>query len=78
MLILAKIETAASNAAAAASLLQDLSGHPDFPASIRPLIDALEAILAGSRDRALADNPGLDYSMAAEILLLLEKLEASY
>ena len=32
------------------------------------------AVVAGSRDPALADQPELDYSMAAEILLLIESL----
>jgi tetratricopeptide (TPR) repeat protein len=36
---------------------------------------ALQAIVAGSRDRSLADAPDLDYDMAAEILLLIETLE---
>jgi len=30
---------------------------------------------ARARDRAVADAPDLDYSMAAEILLLIETLE---
>jgi hypothetical protein len=42
---------------------------------IRPFIQALQAIVDGSRDRALADTPGLHYRMAAEILFLLETLE---
>ena len=36
---------------------------------------ALQAIVAGSRDRALADAPDLNYDMAAEILFLIETLE---
>ncbi len=40
-----------------------------------PEADALQAIVAGSRDRALADAPGLSYMMAAEILFLIETLE---
>jgi tetratricopeptide (TPR) repeat protein len=40
-----------------------------------PEADALEAILAGSRDPTLADNPELSYSIAAEILFLIETLE---
>ena len=35
----------------------------------------LQAIVAGSRDRTLADAPELNYSMAAEILFLIETLE---
>ena len=40
-----------------------------------PEADALQAIVAGSRDRTLADAPDLDYTMAAEILFLIETLE---
>jgi hypothetical protein len=36
---------------------------------------ALQAIVAGSRDRTLADAPDLTYTMAAEILFLIETLE---
>jgi TIR domain len=36
---------------------------------------SLQAIVAGSRDRTLADAPDLEYSMSAEILFLLETLE---
>jgi hypothetical protein len=32
------------------------------------------AVVAGSRDPALADQPELHYTMAAEILLLIESL----
>ena len=39
--------------------------------------DALQAIVAGRRDRAIADAPELNYTMAAEILFLLETLEQS-
>jgi hypothetical protein len=41
------------------------------PARRRP------AIVAGRRDRTLADAPDLDYTMAAEILFLIETLEKS-
>lgn len=40
-----------------------------------PEADALQAIVAGSRDRTLADAPDLSYDMAAEILFLIETLE---
>ncbi len=40
-----------------------------------PEADALQAIVAGSRDRTGADAPELSYAMAAEILFLLETLE---
>jgi tetratricopeptide (TPR) repeat protein len=42
-----------------------------------PEADALQAVVAGSRDRALADAPELHYTVAAEILFLIETLEKS-
>ncbi len=48
----------------------------DLPGYIVALIPALEAVLDGSRDPALADNPEIDYDDAAELLLLLETLSA--
>jgi hypothetical protein len=59
---------------AATSLLEELSANPGA-AGLLPFIRALQAIVAGSRDRALADAPDLDYTMAAEILFLIETLE---
>jgi hypothetical protein len=52
-----------------------LAAEANLPAWLRPIIHALEAIVAGSRDRTLADAPDLSYSMAAEILFLIETLE---
>ncbi|HQR33237.1 MAG TPA: tetratricopeptide repeat protein, partial [Blastocatellia bacterium] len=60
--------------AEAASLLQELAARPDA-ARLLQFIQALQAIVAGSRDCSLADAPDLDYSMAAEILFLIETLE---
>lgn len=40
-----------------------------------PFVQALQQIVAGQRDPAIADDPALGYTMAAEILLLLERLE---
>ena len=60
--------------ATAASLLEQLAAEPDA-AWLLPFIRALQAIVAGSRDRTLADAPDLDYSVAAEILILIETLE---
>jgi ATP/maltotriose-dependent transcriptional regulator MalT len=59
--------------AQAASLLQQLAANPEA-AELLPFIGALQAVVAGSRDPALADQPELDYTMAAEILLLIETL----
>jgi hypothetical protein len=38
------------------------------------LISALQAILEGARDPALAENPALSYDFAAEVQLLLERV----
>jgi hypothetical protein len=40
-------------------------------------VQSLQSIVAGSRDRTLADAPDLSYSMAAEILFLIDTLERS-
>ena len=63
----------AGDAAEAASLLQQLAADPNA-AWFLPFIRALQAIVAGSRDRTLADAPDLNYTMAAEILFLIETL----
>jgi len=60
--------------AQAATLLQQLATDPEAPAWLLPFIGALQAVVAGSRDPALADQPELSYTMAAEILLLIESL----
>jgi hypothetical protein len=57
----------AGDLAAAASLLPETDADP--------FIQALKAIVAGSRDRTLAAHPELDYRVAGEILFLLETLE---
>ena len=49
---------------------------PDLPDYAKPIFTALIAILSGSRDPSLADNPDLYYDDAAEVLLLLEQLAA--
>ena len=58
----------------AAGLLQQLPVNPDW-APLLPFIQALQAIVGGSRDPSLAGAAGLDYTMAAEIDLLIETLE---
>jgi tetratricopeptide (TPR) repeat protein len=65
----------ASDTAAAAALLQRLAAEPKLSAQLRSFIRTLQAIVAGSRDRTLADAPELNFTMAAEILLLIETLE---
>ena len=64
----------AGDPAQAASLLQQLAARPEAKGPILTFIRALQAIVAGRRDRTLADAPDLDYSMAAEILFLIEAL----
>ncbi|HXU31309.1 MAG TPA: tetratricopeptide repeat protein [Thermoanaerobaculia bacterium] len=58
----------------AASLLQQLGTDPDA-AWLIPFLHALQAIVTGSRDRALAEAPELSPTMASEILFLIETLE---
>ncbi len=60
---------------AATAFLQQLATRPDFPVSLHAFVQALQAVLNGSRDRNLANAPDLDYTMAAEILLLIENLD---
>ncbi|MFO0779674.1 MAG: tetratricopeptide repeat protein [Nitrospira sp.] len=63
----------AGDQAQAMSLLQQQSAR--FEATgFSGFIRGLQAIVTGSRDRTLADAPDLRYSMAAEILFLIETL----
>ena len=64
---------ASGDPAEATTLLQQLAADPDF-ANLLPFLAALQAITAGSRDRCLAEDPGLSYDQAAEVLLLIEAL----
>lgn len=57
------------------SRLAGMKRRPDLPPTLAALIPALEALLDGSRDRALASDPNLYYRDAAELLLQIEKLE---
>jgi tetratricopeptide (TPR) repeat protein len=66
---------ASDDPAEATSLLQQLAADPQA-ASLLPFLTALQTIAAGSRDRSLAEDPGLSYDQAAEVLLLIEALEA--
>lgn len=61
---------------AATTQLDAFAGHPDLPnhPSLQALLPALAAILSGSRDPALAADPRLDIFDAAELQLLLERL----
>jgi len=64
----------AGDSGAAASLLQEQAARFEA-AGFGGFIQGLQAIVGGRRDRALADAPELSYSMAAEILFLLDELE---
>jgi hypothetical protein len=66
---------ASGDAAEVAASLQQLAADPDY-ANQLPFLTALNAITTGSRDRTLAEDPGLGYEEAAEVLLLIEALEA--
>jgi len=68
---------AASQTGESARVLRELRNHPELPAQATPLLNALDAIVAGQRDLALVDNPALSYDQAAEIILLLERLPPS-
>ena len=67
----------AGNDATASSLLQQLATDRDVPSNARSYARALQAIVDGSRDRALADAPDLNFGMSAEILLLIDTLEGA-
>jgi tetratricopeptide (TPR) repeat protein len=57
--------------------LAALRQKPDLSPDQRALIAPLQAILAGSRDTALADDLNLNYDDAAELLLLIERLKSA-
>jgi len=64
----------ARGADSALGFLRDLAASPELEESAT-FIRAVEAIIAGSRDREIAAARDLDYQMAAELLLLVESLE---
>jgi tetratricopeptide (TPR) repeat protein len=59
---------------AAVSFLHELAADPKA-ARFHTFVGALQAIIAGSRDRTLAEASDLEHRMAAEVLLLIETLE---
>ncbi len=67
----------AGDTATAATALQQLADRPDVGGPLLTFIHALQAIVAGSRDRIIADASDLDYTMAAEILFLIDSLETA-
>jgi tetratricopeptide (TPR) repeat protein len=58
----------------AQALFDQIATDPDAPDSIKKLMQAVVTILNGSRDRTLADDIALNYSNAAEVLFLIERL----
>lgn len=64
----------AGDAAGLSGKLEQIAVSPNVPAAGKLLIAKLQAILAGSRDPAVASDPNLHYQYAAELRLLLEEL----
>ncbi len=60
--------------APAGTLLAQLAADPDF-GNMLPFVRTLQAIVAGSRDRSLAENLELDYREYAEVVILLDTLD---
>ncbi|PSN78313.1 hypothetical protein C8B47_17490, partial [filamentous cyanobacterium CCP4] len=58
------------------SLFVELINNLKVPVPRKKLIQAMVAILNGSRDPALADDPALDYDDAAEVLFFIERLSS--
>ncbi|MBK8182907.1 MAG: hypothetical protein IPK63_08380 [Candidatus Competibacteraceae bacterium] len=67
---------AGSSTHALSARLNQVATNPNIPLSVKLLIAKLRAILAGSRDPALATDPELHYQYAVELQLLLEDLAA--
>ncbi|HEX8115513.1 MAG TPA: tetratricopeptide repeat protein, partial [Kofleriaceae bacterium] len=66
----------AGDAAGAIADLDQLLEHPELPGVLRPFVVSLQAIAAGSRDRSVAESPDLSYTSAAELLCVLDALDA--
>ena len=62
------------NTATLSAKLKETAASTNVPVAGKLLIAKLQAILAGSRDPALANDPDLHYQYAAELQLLLEEL----
>jgi tetratricopeptide (TPR) repeat protein len=60
----------------AAAELTQLLRQPGLSEPAKTFLMALQAVLAGSRDPALADDPQLDYAAAGELRWLVEALQA--
>ena len=57
----------------ATAALTALAQRPGLPPFLSPVLTALQALLAGSRDPALTDNPHLVFWDTAELRLLLDQ-----
>lgn len=55
-------------------LFTQWAGEENTTDALRALMNAIVTILNGSRDKALGDDPALDYADAAEVLFLIERL----
>lgn len=64
----------ASQTAEAVELLRQGENAPNLPAWMKALVKVLQAIVAGSRDPALAEAPEFSIFTAAEVLWLIERL----
>ena len=64
----------AGDQSGATEFVQRLAAEPNPLAWLPPFVTALQAIVTGSRDPALADAPEFRFDTAAEILLLIETL----
>jgi hypothetical protein len=62
--------------AAAAGQFDALLQRRDLPGAYRSLLAGLKSILNGHRNPTLAADPNLNYAVAAELQLLLERLAA--
>ncbi|WP_338416236.1 CHAT domain-containing protein [uncultured Sphaerotilus sp.] len=58
----------------AQELLRQRGAKPNLPTWLPPLLPVLQAIVAGSRDPALAEAPEFRFDTAAEVLWLIERL----
>lgn len=68
---------ATHDTAEAAATLAALAQRPDLRPGYPPILSALQALLAGAHDPALAADPALDFCNAAELRLLLEQLDVT-
>ena len=55
-------------------LFNQWASEDDTTDALRALMNAIVTVLNGSRDKALGDDPALNYADAAEVLFLIERL----